>query len=108
MRLPACSVCKQKWTWKETWQASLRLDTRIPCPKCQSSQFITKNSRCRLMIFTSPLLLPILLPLTSLSPVLIFLLWGLLLLTYITLYPYFVRLADEEEDHFTEPLKKQN
>ena len=40
MHLPVCSVCKQKWTWKETWKSSLRLDTRIPCPKCQSTQFI--------------------------------------------------------------------
>ncbi|MFC0015764.1 TIGR04104 family putative zinc finger protein [Allobacillus sp. GCM10007490] len=108
MQLPVCTVCKQQWTWKETWKSSLRMDTRIPCPRCQSSQFVTKKSRRRLMLLSWPLFLPILLPLTGLSLVYMVILWALLSLLYIVFYPYFVRLADEEEDHFTEPLKKQN
>ncbi|MBU6080860.1 MULTISPECIES: TIGR04104 family putative zinc finger protein [Allobacillus] len=108
MHLPVCSVCKQKWTWKETWKSSLRLDTRIPCPKCQSTQFITKRSRRKQMFLTWPLLLPILLPLTGLSFVWIILLWALLILLYIVFYPYFVRLSDQEEDHFTDSLKNHS
>ena len=96
MHLPVCSVCKQKWTWKETWKSSLRLDTRIPCPKCQSTQFITKRSRRKQMF------------LTWLSFVWIILLWALLILLYIVFYPYFVRLSDQEEDHFTDSLKNHS
>lgn len=60
------------------------------------------------MFLTWPLLLPILLPLTGLSFVWIILLWALLILLYIVFYPYFVRLSDQEEDHFTDSLKNHS
>ncbi len=106
--MPICTNCNTWWTWKDTWKATFRLDTRFPCPYCQAIQFQSKNSRKKLVGFNFATLVPILLFLFDIPWYWIISLWASLFVCYIVTYPFLVELTSEEEDYFSEVLKEDD
>ncbi|MFS0750080.1 TIGR04104 family putative zinc finger protein [Oceanobacillus sp. 1P07AA] len=100
--MPECQKCGENWTWKQTIKKSFTLDTRMICPYCHETQFISKRSRKRSSAFT--FLIPLVLLLNifwhpTLWTIVIML---LVLIILMVSYPYWLELSNEENLPFSE------
>ncbi|BAC14102.1 hypothetical protein [Oceanobacillus iheyensis HTE831] len=92
MELPRCWNCNHQFAWKN-------LCFRIKsCPSCGESQFLTKESRNRIFVF-SPIcsILIIAMFILDINNILIACITGILLLSIFTFFPFVYQFTDKEQ-----------
>ncbi|MGP4108945.1 TIGR04104 family putative zinc finger protein [Virgibacillus sp. L01] len=95
--MPVCQNCGEKWTWKQTVKTMFRLK----CPHCGEKQYESASSRIRGGVFV---LIPlVLLPINawlefSIGTVLILAI--IFAFIIIGLYPFIIKLSNEEEPYW--------
>jgi len=96
--MPTCANCDKKWTWGQTMKTLFR----IKCPYCGEKQYETAASRQKNGIFgvVFPLLfLPIIIGFNiPIGTTFVFLV--LVALILLGVYPFMLKLSNEEEPFF--------
>lgn len=96
--MPTCEKCNQKWSWKQTIKNTNTLNPAMTCPYCGEKQYESQKSRNISFFFYSIMLVPLLLQIfIDLPKGSSFVLFFLLLMFEISLYPFFVRISSKEE-----------
>lgn len=96
--MPECQNCHETWNWKQTFKRLFTLDGGMECPYCHEYQYQTSTFRKRSALFT--ILFPAIFILGSLLSGFPYLLkFGLLGIPLISIfvYPFFVKLSNEDE-----------
>ncbi|WP_188207682.1 TIGR04104 family putative zinc finger protein [Alkalibacillus aidingensis] len=97
--MPTCQLCSTRWTWKQTCRRLFTLDTRLTCPHCGETQFLSKktNKIGAVINLITPFIIIFSSLIFSLS------VWGIILVVFsvivsaISIYPLFTELSNEEE-----------
>lgn len=97
--MPNCENCGQRWKWKTLALKTLKLTNKVNCPFCGKAQYIIPKSRKKTAIFS---FLPAFLILTSgwvfdLSVLGVILLAAILLVVTLGLYPFLMKLSNEDK-----------
>ncbi|WP_419146609.1 TIGR04104 family putative zinc finger protein [Priestia endophytica] len=96
--MPSCQNCGYKWTWRETFIKMFTFRNKLKCPSCREHQYISKQARNKLSVFTMiPFLIWI--PLVSFSMPFPYVLTVELLsfIAVLICMPFFYKLSNEEE-----------
>lgn len=96
--MPNCENCGQKWTWKTVVLKTLKFKSKATCPYCGTTQYIVAKSRKLTGIFGYiPAFLIIVLTLVlDLDGLGIFLLAVVLMITFLGLYPFIIKLSNTD------------
>jgi len=95
--MPICQNCNKKWTWIQTVKRMFRLK----CPYCGSKQYEAAPSRKTGSLFILLMLLPLPISiLLDLSISVTLILSVIVALIMISLYPFVLKLSNEEEPLF--------
>lgn len=96
--MPTCQQCKKKWTWKQSFKNSFRINSGMKCPYCNETQYITTRFRKRSanlhILLPLSILIPVLFPVSPLMT--LYILVGLTAIG-LGIYPLFMELTNEEE-----------
>lgn len=96
--MPTCENCNNKWSWKQTIKKTTTLNPAMTCPHCKEKQYQTKKSRVKISFLTSIVLVPLLIQIFFDMPDSILLsLFPVLLVIVLVLYPFLVKLSNNEE-----------
>lgn len=94
--MPVCQNCGKTWTWKQAMKAMFRMK----CPNCKKKQYQSAASRNRGALF---LMIPILMiPINIWFDISIVVAIGLgaaLGFIILSLYPFILKLSNEEEPY---------
>ena len=97
--MPNCENCGRKWQWKTIVSKTLKLTNKVDCPYCGKPQYIVPKSRV-----TSGVLnfLPAFLIITmgmvfDINVLQVFLSAAGLLLVFLAIYPFTMKLASEDK-----------
>lgn len=96
--MPTCANCHEEWTWTQTMKTLFRLK----CPYCSQKQYETAASRQRsgmIGVVIPLLLLPVIIGF-SLSISVAFILAVIVSGIIIAVYPFMLKLSNEEEPFF--------
>ncbi|MDQ0158196.1 TIGR04104 family putative zinc finger protein [Alkalibacillus salilacus] len=97
--MPTCQRCFNTWTFKDTVKHAFVLDTRLSCPYCGGTQFISKETHRRFGVATLFIPITMFLPLLfNISPW-----WGITMLAVLTpvyfiAYCSMLTLSNEEQN----------
>lgn len=98
LNMPICQNCQKQWAWKETIKASFTFNTWLLCPHCTSKQYVAKNARLTSAIaLFMPILLMFITLFFQLSVRLILLIVIGATFLVILIYPFTIKLSNEEE-----------
>ncbi|WP_367281336.1 TIGR04104 family putative zinc finger protein [Planococcus shenhongbingii] len=96
--VPKCTNCKSQWSWKQTIRKTFTLKSKLDCPVCGKSQYISGKSRKKLGALNLVILLPLFFNVyMSTNPLLV--ITAIFTLFFITLVfiPFLTKLSDKEE-----------
>ncbi|WP_167261533.1 TIGR04104 family putative zinc finger protein [Alkalibacillus almallahensis] len=97
--MPTCQRCFETWTFKDTMKRAFVLDTRLTCPYCDGTQFISKETHRRFGVAGSFVPIPMLLPLLfNISFWWVFVIWALLIPSYFIAYCSLMTFSNEEQN----------
>ena len=96
--MPSCENCGRQWKWKTIVLKTLKLTNKVNCPYCGRAQYIVPKSRKQTAIFS---FLPAFLIIASgsildLGVLGVMFLAGILLIGALSLYPFFMKLSNED------------
>lgn len=96
--MPNCESCGQKWPWKTTVSKTFKLTNKINCPHCGTPQYLIPKSRKLTAMFAYiPAFLIITLTLVlDFNGLGVFLLAITLLIAFLGLYPFMMKLSNED------------
>ena len=97
--MPNCENCGQQWKWKTIVLKTLKLTNKVNCPYCGKAQYIVPKSRKITGIFS---FLPAFLIIVSgmifdLGVWDIILLAAALIIVFLSLYPFLMKLSNENK-----------
>lgn len=97
--MPTCENCSQKWPWKTVVKNTVKLTNKAECLYCEKAQYLIPKSRKLTAIYSYiPALLIITLTLVlDLDGLGIFLLAAALLILFLGLYPFMMKLSNDEQ-----------
>lgn len=97
--MPNCESCGQAWSWKTVVKKTMKLTNQAKCPYCKKTQYLIPKSRKLTAIYSYiPAFLIITLSLVlDLNGWGIFLLAAALLIMFLALYPFMVKLSTDEQ-----------
>ncbi|ANU14464.1 hypothetical protein B481_0223 [Planococcus halocryophilus Or1] len=97
--MPICENCGQKWPWKTVVKNTVKLTNKAKCPYCEKNQYLIPKSRRLTGIFSYiPAFLIITLTLfLDLNGIGIFLLAIALMIVFLGLYPFMMKLSNDEQ-----------
>lgn len=99
--MPICQKCKNKWSWRETVKKTFTIDQAMKCPYCGEKQYTSSKTRKWGLLFSMLPLLPLLL--NIFLDISLLMMMGLIIgsgILYICLYPFVLKLFNQEEPPF--------
>ncbi|WP_368652468.1 TIGR04104 family putative zinc finger protein [Ornithinibacillus sp. 4-3] len=101
IKMPTCQYCGQKWSWKQTFKQTFRLDNRMTCSCCGKKQYLTKRARLKSTFIPFSMVTLVMISNLVFGPSYIaFFILLCLLPLFLGIYPFFVELSKEEEPLF--------
>src|SRR5699024_720221 len=95
--MPACQKCKQKWTWKQTFERTFTPHKEIICPYCNEKQFITTRTKDISGIMTFAAIIIMFLAYFLFEPAIVALFIIIPAPLFIWIFPYTVELSNKKD-----------
>ncbi len=98
MKLPVCTKCGHRWTWKQSMQQFLamqHIDYGMTCPYCNQKQYMTKKIHRRLWMLR---VIPYLFVFASFFLFSLFVAFACLIISVVVMvwmHPYVMKLSSE-------------
>lgn len=99
--MPVCTHCQHEWTWRETMKRNFTFEIGWPCPNCKKRQYPSRLAQRRYLRYT--LLIPacMLLSFIGIPRILAFLVFIIVAIIVLLIYPFTLELSKEEELPFS-------
>ncbi|NLI69175.1 MAG: hypothetical protein GX374_11090 [Bacilli bacterium] len=99
--MPVCNKCHRRWTWKQMFIKQFNLSGEMTCPYCGTKQYYAKRTKKWSGIIPTSAIVLIMGGNLVFGPSYLGLFFLVLFLPlYLLIFPFFVRLTDEEEPLF--------
>ena len=97
--MPNCENCGQKWQWKTIVLNTLKLTNKVSCPYCGKTQYIVPKSRkiSGISSFLPALIIILSTLIFDLEVGGIFSLAAAIIIVFLGLYPFLVKLSNENK-----------
>lgn len=91
--MPTCQNCEKEWSWSQTFKTQFRFNPK--CPYCEKKQYIASTAKTKMFNFFPLIIFPISYFFNH-SWLIAMILFVLLLVTMVSIYPFLIKLSNEE------------
>lgn len=96
-----CNNCKHNWSWFYSLKKLFTFKDEVPCPSCQSAQYVSKRARNHMsMVAMIPMLICFVLIAFSVQTSVVIIIEVIGYILAVLALPFFYKLSNEKEYFF--------